>query len=143
MFASFVAAVLGLGGDFNISFEKEDASVLKFERLETLYINIEAGTSLGNKYLVDSINAEAVKAFFAHKENSRKSLFIIIGVKIARGAVCSYKKVRETSANSKIAVDGTSASLPISTSPQLAFSKQYIDKESFGSSLDFVFAYSL
>lgn len=134
-FAQFLAAALGLGGDLAGNFAKESGTLLKFRRLETFLID-------PGKYVIDSMEASAVQAHL--RQNPKiSSLFMITGVRIARGAECTTKSAHHFGGDAILSADLTALGVPLSVGPKGSLNTQAVDREAFGASSDFVFAYSL
>ena len=137
VFAQWVALFLGLGGDLSTNFAKERATLLKFQKLETCIIEPP------DDYIDQSMRAEAVQKYL--RANRRTdSLFMITGIKVARGARCTKHYDSDLGLEGSVNVDLTSVTgTPLSLGPKSSIYSHTINRETFSGSSDFVFAYRL
>lgn len=135
IWAQFLSTVFGIGGDLSASFERGDEDVLKFDKLETSFIR-------DKEYIDKSCEARSVQDFLQANPKTA-NLFMITGVKIARGASASTKEVREVGGDVKIAADATLACVPVKAGPKGGLKRRIVNKQGFSSSSDFVYAYRL
>jgi hypothetical protein len=135
VWAQFLALILGIGVDVAANFEREEGDGLKFKRLETSFIVPD------KKYIEDS--TKDLKDFL--RENPRtRSVYMVTGVKIARGAEVVRKRVRGAGGEGNASIDATAMTgVPVSTGPKTSIAWRNVDSESFSGSSDFVFAYRL
>jgi hypothetical protein len=80
-----------------------------------------------------SVSAEILK--------SGDSLYMITGVKIARGGEGSNTESKNFGADTTVSVDATAAGAPIEVGEQVSCSRGAHNNQGFGSTGDFVFAY--
>jgi hypothetical protein len=85
------------------------------------------------KASVASVSAEILK--------SGDNLYMITGVKIARGGEGSTRESNNVSTDTKVGVDATAAVAPVDAGAQVSYSKGAHNGQGFGSTGDFVFAY--
>lgn len=84
---------------------------------------------------VASVSEEIIK--------SGDNLYMITGVKIARGGKGSNKESTNFSTETNIGVDGSTAGVPVDVSEQVSYSRGAYNNQGFASTGDFVFAYRL
>jgi hypothetical protein len=125
-----------LGADINVSGERENTKKLETERLETHFIEP------GQKYVEDSVLQVPVVKAYLHDRKLAGSVYMVTGIKIAKGAKYSSKEKRGNGGGGGITVDATAlAGVPVSGGPQAKVKKSTEVGESYTSCSDFVFAY--
>ncbi|RYP06780.1 hypothetical protein DL765_009368 [Monosporascus sp. GIB2] len=82
---------------------------------------------------VASISAEILK--------TGDNLYMITGVKIARGAEGSNKESKNFGTDTRVGVDTTATGAPVQVGEHVSYSKGAHNSQGFGSTGDFVFAY--
>jgi len=94
------------------------------------------------EYLRSCIEDEEVQAFF-EGSRFRKNVYMIVGLKIAKGAKVNRGSEisRETTAN--ILVDGTAGSIPLKSGPQAEVKGERKESTEWRDEKSFVFAYRL
>jgi len=134
IWTGFVQMITGVGGDVSASVDKQKSSDYHFDRLETAYFFPD------EEYITKSVREQSVQRYI--KASMRqKPVYMISGVKIAKGASLSRSTYSERAGNAKIGVDGTAVGIPVSLGPEATTSRKQEQTVSFGHSSDFVFAY--
>ena len=137
IFAQCLAVLLGFGADISVNFAKEDDTLLKFRKLETFVIEPS------RKYIEASMRMAPVQDFLLENPKSH-SLFMITGIKIARGAECTKRRNRTGGVEGTASVDLTNTTgVPVSVGSQGSLSRRREHRETFSGSSDFIFAYRL
>lgn len=130
--------IVGLGGDVSFSRMKTSLEDYKFDHLETMYFlpdEIE-------NYMDESVYGDYVQAYF-EATGFRQPVFMITGIKIARGSVVETTAKKENGGEGKVGVDLTALGAPVTLGPEGTWKN---DKERvvwWGGSTDYVFAYQL
>jgi len=128
--------VIGLGGDFSLSALKSSLENHKFEFLETKYFlpdEIEG-------YMDESVFDDYVQAYF---EVAKKPVYMITGLKIARGSVVETKEKKEYGGDGKLGIDLKPVAVPLTFGPKGEFKNQKERTVGWGGSTDYIFAYRL
>lgn len=125
-----------LGGGMSFSKLKSKLEKHKFETLETSYFMPE------NEYFDQVLLDPDVQAYF-EVTGWRKPLYLITGIKIARGASASTETRTETSTHAELKFDGTMAAVPINVGPETDYDLTEARGVSYGGSTDYIFAYRL
>ncbi|KAF4960023.1 hypothetical protein FGADI_1297 [Fusarium gaditjirri] len=89
----------------------------------------------------DDYAKESVKAVASEAAKRRQRLFMVTGVKIARGAIGSISSSRRVGGGARAGFGGESFGVPFDGGPQFNISRDIYDEETYGESSDFVFAY--
>ncbi|KAF5556773.1 transcriptional activator of proteases prtT [Fusarium napiforme] len=129
IWASFLQAV-GVTAESNFDWNNAKDMSHTCERLDTYSIEP-----------TDDYVKESVKAVAAEAVKRRERLFMVTGVKIARGAVGSISSSRRVGGGAKVGFGGESSGVPFDGGPQFNISRDIYDEETYGESSDFVFAY--
>jgi len=106
---------------------------IKIEELETRYFKPTS------EYLSSSTKSEGVQRFLAGSR-FKKSLFLVTGIKVARGAKSSRT---DKATGASIGVDVTGIGLPVEVGPGYQVASSWESSKSFQSSSDFIFAFRL
>ena len=129
--------LLGLGGDISVNLSRETDTLLKFRKLETLIIE-------PSRTYVEASMCMAPVQDYLRKNPRTHSLFMITGIKIARGAECTKRRSRAGGVDGNASIDLTNMTgMPVTVGPQGSLSRRRHDRETFGGSSDFIFAYRL
>lgn len=128
--------VIGVDAEASVDWDKIKASTYKFDRLDTEFVDPTP------KYVQDSVLSEPVAHFIAASD-FKKPVYMITGIKIARGAEVALAKSKGAGAHMRVGVDGTPAGTPVAARPEITISSKDSEKTSYGGSSDFVFAYRL
>jgi len=136
IWTSFVQMITGVGGDISASVDTQRISDYRFDRLETSFFFPDV------EYIAKSLREPSVQRYI-RASLLKKPVYMISGVKIARGASLSRSKASEQGVSSKIGVDGTALGIPVSLGPEINLLRKQEQTVSFGRSSDFVFAYRI
>ncbi|CZR67543.1 uncharacterized protein PAC_17442 [Phialocephala subalpina] len=128
--------VVGLGGDLNLSTLKSSLENHNFDFLETKYFLPEEIDG----YMDDSVFDDYVQAYF---EVAKKAVYMITGLKIARGSVVEATKKKEHGGDGKLGIDLQSVAVPVTLGPKWEFKNQEERTVGWGGSTDYIFAYRL
>ena len=139
VFAKALAILFGgIGVDVAGNISNELLNRWEFERLETEFIEPDTA------YVSSSVQVAAVRDALKDKKLLGKAVYMVTGVKIARGPKALREQADEIGGEGKVALDATALTgIPVQAGPQLSFSRREQDSEWFGRSSDFVFAYRL
>jgi len=121
--------IIGLGGEFNLSALKSSLENHKFEFLETQYFlpdEIEG-------YMDESIFDDYVQAYF---EVAKKPVYMITGLKIARGSVVESTVKKEVGGDGKVGVDLTAVGAPVTLGPKGEFKNRHVRTVGWGGRFD-------
>ncbi|KAF5681200.1 transcriptional activator of proteases prtT [Fusarium denticulatum] len=129
IWASFLQAV-GVTAESNFDWNNAKDVSHTCERLDTYSIEP-----------TDDYVKESVKAVATEAVKRRERLFMVTGVKIARGAVGSISSSRRVWGGARVGFGGESLGVPFDGGPQFNISRDIYDEETYGESSDFVFAY--
>ncbi|CAI6336117.1 unnamed protein product [Periconia digitata] len=139
IWAQFAAMILGVGGDAIVAWSRKNSEVFQFDELETTFFEPEAD------YVERSVigkEREAVADWI--KMNPRKSVYMITGLKIARGASHLRARARGIDFDLKPAIEATPfIGVPLSGGPLVGAGREKGESTWFSGSSDFVFAYRL
>ena len=135
LWASFLQMILGFGTDVSVGITRESEDVYKFRRLETKFFEPDAA------YIQKSMEAEGVTAYVT-ATRYKKPVYMVTGVKIARGASVTGKTLRQYEAKLNIGLDGTILTgVPVSGGPSVETTKTNERGVGFENGSDYVFAY--
>ncbi|KAF4499354.1 hypothetical protein FAGAP_4474 [Fusarium agapanthi] len=129
IWANFFQAV-GVKAESNFDWSNANDVSHTCERLDTYSIEPT------ENYVKESVKAVAVET-----AKRRQRLFMMTGVKIARGAVGSISSSRRVGGGARVGFGGESLGVPFDGGPQFSISRDIYDEETYGESSDFVFAY--
>lgn len=125
-----------VGGGFDLSQTKACLDIHEFETLETKYFVPDA------EYISRAMQDDGVKAFL-HATHSRDPIYLITGLKIARGAKVTNKTHLERGVAAEVKVDATGFGAPVEVGPEGGFGVRRAMQTSFAGSTDYIFAYRL
>jgi hypothetical protein len=137
VWVQFLASMLGVGGDATARWATKNSHILQFRELEANCFEPE------NDYLQESVlSSETIQTHI--KKTPGKSLYMVTGVKIARGARSVLQEKQARGVNARFGVDATGfTGVPAQGGPQFKVEATHHEKVQFGGSKDFVFAYRL
>lgn len=138
IWAKFLEVVVGVGVDVGTSWERGTENKYKFDKLETSFFEPQAVEG----YLESAMKAPGIIRYLS-ESRGRKPLYIVKGVKIARGATAKTLRTKANGGRLGVSVDGTLMAAPVSVGPELEAEIKKEDGVEFGGSDDFVFAYRL
>lgn len=136
VWTQFLASILGIGADASLLLEREKGNVLKFEELETRYIQPDL------EYVRAAMASPQAVRFY--QERPYTTAYIVTGIKIARGAAIERLRRLKYGVEGSVGVDLTSITgAPVTLGPQASFIRESSTSTTFSGSSDFVFAYRL
>lgn len=137
IWAQFAAMILGVGADAEVAFLKKESEIFQFEELETSFFEPD------HAYVEASVVGKEAVAEWA-KKNPRRSVYMVTGIKIARGAAHLRARAKGFNVDLKPGVDATPFSgVPVSGGLLAGVGREKVEKTWFSMSSDFVFAYRL
>ncbi|KAM5347453.1 hypothetical protein ACJ41O_010458 [Fusarium nematophilum] len=125
-----------LGGQLSFSQLKSAMEDHKFANLETKYF------VPNDEYLELALQDAGVQAYF-QVHNSRKPVYLITGIKTAKGASISTETSTERSVEAQLKVDGSALGAPVEAGPEASWSSKDRRGISYAGSTDYIFAYQL
>ncbi|KAI6089779.1 hypothetical protein F4821DRAFT_52744 [Hypoxylon rubiginosum] len=125
-----------IGGQLSFNQLKSSMEDHKFANLETKYFLPE------DEYLALAIKDTGVQAYL-QVHNWRVPVYLITGIKIARGASVSTESSTDRSAKAEVKMDATSADVPVEVGPEASWESKKKSGTSYGGSTDYIFAYQL
>ncbi|KAF4954078.1 hypothetical protein FSARC_12245 [Fusarium sarcochroum] len=131
IWASFLQAI-GVTAEANFSWDNANDMSHTFRRLDTYSIE---PTEAYFRASIEAVASEAVK--------KRERLYMVTGVKVARGAVGSIFSSRSVGAGARFGFGGEAFGTPFDAGPDFNMFRSEYDSESYGESSDFVFAYRI
>lgn len=125
-----------LGADAEVNGERSDVFEWSFDRLETEFIEPT------QKYVEDSVRLVPEVKNWLNKRKLTGAVYMVTGIKIARGVNYSRKNIRAVGLGGAVTVDLTLvAGAPAALGPMGEFEKKDEVVESYASRADFVWAY--
>ncbi|KAF4463388.1 hypothetical protein FALBO_9781 [Fusarium albosuccineum] len=125
-----------LGGGLSFSQLKSAMEDHKFDSLETKYF------VPGDDYLTRAVQDLGVQAYF-EVTKWRKPVYLITGIKIAKGASVATQSSTETSVQVELKADATTFSAPVEVGPEASWASKDSRGTAYVGSTDYVFAYQL
>ena len=138
LYAKFLSLILGAGANASVNWDREDASQYAFKKLETTFfdpLDVEG-------YLANAMEAPNVKRFI-EKSRIRKPVYMVTGLKIARGGRIKSSKIRGHGGAVSIGLDGTALAAPVEVGPEVEIQRERGEAVEWNTEDDFVFAYRL
>ncbi|KAK1755456.1 hypothetical protein QBC47DRAFT_189674 [Echria macrotheca] len=136
LFASFLSIITGVGADIAVSHSSSSSLDFWFRELDT----IEFEPTL--EFLQHAVATAPAAVEYATKSRFRKRLYIVTGLKIARGAQMRTAGARANAVVAGINVDGTAvAGVPLGGGFKVSPGWGSDETGGFGGSDDFVFAF--
>lgn len=135
LWASFLQMILGFGTDVSVGVKQGRDDIYKFRQLETKFFEPNAA------YIENSLKAEGVVAYIS-ATRFKKPVYMVTGVKVARGASVTSKTLNGYEAMLKAGIDGTTLTgVPISGGPKVETNSTKEQEVKFDNGSDYVFAY--
>jgi hypothetical protein len=135
LWASFLQMILGIGADVSVGLKQGREDFYKFRRLETKYFEPDVA------YIEESLKGEGAMAYIL-ATRCKKPIYMVTGVKIARGASVTGKTVKVYEGMLKAGLDATMLTgVPVSGGPQIETSSTKEQEVKFDNGSDYVFAY--
>ncbi|KAF4616193.1 hypothetical protein G7Y89_g15213 [Cudoniella acicularis] len=127
----------GFGGDVSVEWDNSESAVYRFDQLITRTITPDI------TYTRSAFEQPTVQEHIRHSR-FRANVYMIIGVKIARGADIAISKIRSKGMSLNIGVDLTPITgVPLQLGPDVHSTTKEKAQTSFQQPNDFVFAYRL
>ena len=122
---TFLAPLVGIGGDVAGNAFRSEKSRLTCQKLETQYF------SPGDTYIANSLCGTAVRAYT--KKHYWKSVYMITGLKIAHGLSIETEGKTSSGASVAVRVDATPlAGIPVGEEPHAGFERSHEHAVAFG-----------
>ncbi|KAI1739867.1 hypothetical protein F4680DRAFT_420339 [Xylaria scruposa] len=125
-----------VGGQLSLSQIKSSMENHKFEYLETKYFRPE------DDYLALVLEDAGVQAYL-EVHNGRKPVFLITGIKIARGSRVSTESSSGRSVHAEAKVNAADVGVPVEVGPEAGWESKKKKGVSYDGSTDYIFAYQL
>ncbi|KAM0414541.1 hypothetical protein ACHAPT_013621 [Fusarium lateritium] len=125
-----------LGGQLSFSQLKSAMEDHKFTNLETKYFLPD------DDYLAQALQDPGVQAYF-EVHNWRKPVYLITGIKIAKGASVTTESSMERSVQAELKVDATTLGASAEAGPEGSWTSKDRRGISYAGSTDYIFAYRL
>ena len=126
----------GLDTGARVDWETKKGDVYEFKLLETQFFDPT------KDYIEESVLDLPVATHIVDTDY-KKRIYMITGVKIARGADVAVERYRELTGHVHGGIDGTAGGVPVSGGAEAKFRVHEKDNVTFHGSSDFVFAYRL
>jgi hypothetical protein len=125
-----------IGGGLSFSQIKSSMEKHKFEHLETKYFLPD------DEYFSQVLEDAGAKAYL-HVHRGKQPIYLITGIKIARGASVVTESSRDQSVKGDLKVDLTTVGAPVDLGPDASLRSEEKKGISYGGSTDYIFAYRL
>lgn len=125
-----------VGGQLSFTQLQSAAEDHEFNSLETKYFLPD------DEYLAQAVNDAGVQAYF-QVCNWRKPVYLITGIKIAKGSRVTSERSTERSAQAELKVVATTLGAPVEGGPEAAWESKKRRRISYAGSTDYIFAYRL
>ncbi|KUJ11255.1 uncharacterized protein LY89DRAFT_536265, partial [Mollisia scopiformis] len=137
LWVSFLASIVGAGGDVAAKWARDNTDLLEFRELEASFFEPD------NEYLQKSVeNSQKIRDHI--NKTPGKSLYMVTGVKIAHGARSIIQVRNAVGVDVKLGVDATPfTGVPVQGGPSFKIQDAHGERFQFEGSSDFVFAYRL
>jgi len=136
IWASFLKLILGIGAEIGLSGNNENKSSWTCKELHTYWFIPT------QEYVEQSVKDPKAREFFI-ENNFSERLYMVTGLKIARGASSTSSFMRKRGFNAHVELDGTNWGIPGSIGPGIETRNDAKVAENFENADDFVFAFRL
>jgi hypothetical protein len=136
VWAQISQLIIGLGGKINFDHNHDSGTVYDCQRLDTQRFQPD------NDYIWRSLQNARVQNYIKRAWFG-KPVYMITGIKVARGVTAESLESKQYGGTVKVGVDGTPVGVPITVGPKASSSSEHIEAISWGGSSDFVLCYSL
>ncbi|KAF2107952.1 hypothetical protein BDV96DRAFT_587990 [Lophiotrema nucula] len=139
IFASFLAQILGIGGDVTGERGNTDSENWTCESLKTTSFNPTP------EYIKSSLESSAVKQFLEEDKGWLLSskVYMITGLKLAYGATGTIEYAKSKGINLHLSLDATSLGVPVEAGPEFGINRENKLKQEFGKKTPFVLAFRM
>lgn len=127
---------LGIGVDVGVEHSRYYGDIYRFDRLETHFF------LPSTEYVEKCVRSPNVQDHII-KSRFRSNIYMVTGIKIARGASIASIRLRERGTYLHFGVNGAPLGLPLSIGPEASISSASTHSVSFDGASDFVFAFRL
>ncbi|KAI0537279.1 hypothetical protein GGR58DRAFT_502386 [Xylaria digitata] len=121
----------GIGGTLSRTFERCAEEVYTVERIDTIYFTPSA------EYIRESMGKEDVKDY-VEGSGYREPVYMVTGLKTARGAGIKIAESRERGWTAEIGVSLASTGVPLDVGPKFSTGNETRKEMSFNDSTDFI-----
>jgi hypothetical protein len=128
--------IIGLRGKISVHSIGDNDNYFTFESLETIYIDPS------DEYVKKSMDVDGVKRFL-EAGRFKKPVYMITGMKIARGASAIGSQTVVHGGEAKLGFDGTFSGVPVALGPEVEVSSSKTNAVSFEGAEGFAFAIRL
>ncbi|KAL5090447.1 hypothetical protein Trisim1_004347 [Trichoderma cf. simile WF8] len=128
VWAKFVG-IVGVRGELSRATEQSTEDTYKFQRIDTIYFNPSQA------YMENSMNQKDIKDYLVG--SGEDHVYIVTGLKIARGPSVRMAKVRRLQTTGKLGLQEP-GSLSFELGPKLGISKEMREEAGFEDSTDFI-----
>lgn len=122
IFAEFLQNIVGAGVDLSVHHKRENENGLEMKAMETVFFNPSAA------YIREAIQAEEVMSVLRRKNwlMLKRPVYLITGLKIARGASAATKLLKENGANAQVSVNlaAVAGGVPVTTGPKIEYERK-------------------
>ncbi|KAH6713890.1 hypothetical protein BKA61DRAFT_52153 [Leptodontidium sp. MPI-SDFR-AT-0119] len=138
VWTSFLQLILGISADVEVHRKHDTSEAYKCRDLETTYFHPDEA------YIHASLKHPTVKSYM-EKSWWRTPVYLVTGIKIARGMSAESEKVRGHGGALSLGVDATllTGGVPIQAGPQVETASEKMESVSWSGGEDFIFAYRL
>ncbi|KAF8856771.1 hypothetical protein BDZ45DRAFT_803907 [Acephala macrosclerotiorum] len=137
LWVQFLASIVGVGGDVTAKWARENNHILEFRELEASFFEPD------NEYLQQSVAKSEIVRDHINKTPG-KSLYMVTGLKIARGARSIVQMRQAVGLDVKVGADALPfTGVPVQGGPAFKIDNALGARFQFDGSSDFVFAYRL
>lgn len=127
----------GFGGELSWKHKKSANDLYTFKKIDTEFFQPD------KQYIEKSMNADEVETFM-REEKYKTPVYMITGMKIARGATLESAEKRSVDAKASFRIDGAALGAPgVAFGPAIEHGRSREEETLFGGSSDFVLAYRL
>jgi hypothetical protein len=136
IFTLFLAQILGFGADLDVTTSKQAASCFEADELEAQYFEPD------NEYLALIADRKEIQQYL--RRNPFTSIYIVTGLKIARGARYSSTIMTSVKGEAKVGFDASVfTGVPMQAGPKTAITRPKGEEISFENAPEFIYAYRL
>ncbi|CAJ0549770.1 Ff.00g033830.m01.CDS01 [Fusarium sp. VM40] len=125
-----------IGGGLSFSQIKSSMEKHRFDHLETKYFLPD------DEYFSQVLEDAGAKAYL-HVHRGKQPIYLITGIKVARGASVTAESSRDRSVKGELKAALTSVGAPVDFGPDASWRSEDKQGVSYGGSTDYIFAYQL
>jgi hypothetical protein len=128
--------IIGLGGEASVNSSGNNENYFTFESLDTMFVDPT------EEYVLQSMKVDGVQRFIK-ASRYRKHVYMITGLKIARGASAIGSESITHGGKAKLGFDGAASGVPVAVGPEVEISSSRTTAVSFEDTPPFAFAIRL